>query len=199
MKKTLLAGTIAVAVLVLASGSAFAEETARPTPNPKTRLEQAEKKVEDLKKKVEERQVKNDAKKTELEQKRKTKNQERIDKFWAQMKRRLTQLIKNEKNLSERIGKKLDERAAAGVDVTELKRKLAAANVLIADAEKALTDADSQISAIVAGNEPKDALKKVQELNKGVMEKIRKAHQALVDVISSFRKAPTKPSPTPTS
>ncbi|MEK7125223.1 MAG: hypothetical protein AAB864_02455 [Patescibacteria group bacterium] len=183
MKKTSLVGAVLVAVLVLTAAPTRAEEDgASPKVSPSRRAEALEKRDEKAKERVE---------------KARTRNQERIRKFWEQMKRRLSVLIRNEKNLADRVQKRLDAQSE-NTNAAELKTKLDNAKKLIIAAETALSDADIQISRIASSSsEPKDAFKKVQELNKGVMSKIRAAHKALVEIISMTKRGLFKPSPTP--
>lgn len=182
MTKTSLTSAVLVAVLALTAAPAFAQEGSSPKPTPSKRIEALEKRTE---------------KAQERAEKARTKNQERIKKFWEQMKRRLTVLIRNEKNLADRIQKRLDAQSD-NTNAAELKTKLDDAKKLIVAAETALTAADGQIGGIAsASSEPKDALKKVQGLNKGVMEKIKAAHRALVEVVTMMKRGQFKPSPTP--
>jgi chromosome segregation ATPase len=177
--KVLTSAAVTLAFIAGVASPAFAiEGSATPRPTAKPTRTEIKQRVEELKKQAE---VKKD------------KRSERVQKFWDNMKRRLEILVRNQNKLADRIEKSIDQRAAKGRDVTELKAKLAEARAKIAEAEAALKDADGKVAGIIAGNEPKEALKKVNELNKEVLAKIRAAHQSLVDVLK-IRKG-EKPSP----
>lgn len=181
--KVLTSAAITLAFVAGVASPAFAiEGTATPKPTAKPIKTEIKQRVDELKKKVEE-------KKTEVKDKRK----DRVQKFWDNMKKRLEVLLRNQAKLADRIEKTINDRAAKGKDVTELRAKLAEARAKIAEAEAALKDADGKIAGIVTDNDAKEALKKVNELNKEVMAKIKAAHQALVDVLR-IRKG-EKPSP----
>lgn len=186
MKKMLSVGAAAFAVAALLVVPAFADE--QSSPSPKSGQDQQKQSTEDRVRDLEK-------KKEQLEERRRTKNQERIQKFWEQMEKRLSVLIRNEKKLAERIDSQIAKRTAAGADMADTSGKLKKARTLIADAEKSLTDAASAITKIISGNEPKDAFAKVRNLNKDVLDKIKAAHKALVDVFSQVKQA--RPTPTP--
>lgn len=176
---------LVIAGLVLTTGAgAFAANTPSPAPSG----------LERVRAKVQERNQ-------EREQKLKEKAQnqrERMGTFWEKMQRRLERLIKNQKDLADRIGKRLDKAAENGKDVTALRAKLNDARVLIANAETELASATQKVKDLVAsGADPKEILKQVRELNQKVLKAIRAAHEALVDIIVNTKGLGGRPTPTP--
>ena len=163
---------LAIAGLVIAMGTvALADDTPSPTPS---RLERARAKVQE-------------------------RDQEQEQRLKEKMQHRLERLIKTQKRLADRIGKRLDKAAANGKDVTALRAKLNDARVLIAQAETELKNATQKIKDLIAsGVDPKDILKQAKELNQKVLKAIRAAHEALVDIITSTKGLGGKPTPTPT-
>lgn len=185
--KVLTSAVIALAFMAGVASPAFAvEASTTPKPSPKPTKTEIKQRVEDLKKKV-------DQKKNEVKDKRK----DRVQKFWDNMKQRLQLLITNQGKLADRIEKTINDRAAKGKDVTDLRVKLTEARTKIAEAQTALTDADAKVAGIVADNEPKEALNKVNDLNKEVLAKIKVAHEALNEVLK-VRKG-EKPTATPSA
>ena len=126
------------------------------------------------------------------------KRKEEIQKFWDKMVHRLQILIRNEKNLADRIQKRLDALISQGADVIDAKAKLAIARTKIADAEKALANASAQVSSIISSNDAKIAFSKVKDLNNQVLAKIKEAQRALVDAINATSAIKPSPSSTPT-
>jgi hypothetical protein len=182
----------AVAITMLAGAlsplMAFAQEGSSVTsPSPKPMRTEIKQKIE-----VKKEEIK--AKKEEKKEEKKDKNKERVQKFWNNHKHRLEILIGNQKKLADRIEKNLDKQVAKGKDVAEARAKLATARTAIADAEAALKDADGKVAGIISSKDAKEALKQVNELSKGIMAKIKVAHQALTDVLKT-RKVEKTPTP----
>ncbi len=185
--KRFVSGMVVAAVAMSLSGVALAVEgSPSPRPSKTPRVERAAEKRDEAKEKAAQ-------KKLEAGEKRK----EQLKKFWEKMKRRLEILIRNQSRLAERIGQKLDKMAANGKDVTALRKQLDDAKALIKKANDSLEAADAKIEDILKNNEPKAALEKIRALNKEVVDAIKAAHRALVDVMSGIKGA--RPSPTPTA
>lgn len=112
---------------------------------------------------------------------------ERVRKHFDRMLKRFDAAIERLEKLADRIESRLDKADENGKDVTALRAKLDGARAKIAEAQTALDDAASKFEAVVGSDNPRDAFKDVQELMKGVKEKIKAAHAAMVDVINSLK------------
>ena len=76
-----------------------------------------------------------------------------------------------------------------GKDVTALKAKLEIAKNKITDAATALGNAKAKFITMTASTDPKAVFKQVKDLVRGVEQKIKDAHHALVDVVKSIKGA----------
>lgn len=130
--------------------------------------EEREKRVEELKKKVGERRA------------------ERIEQFFNKMLEKFANAIERLKKFADRIEEKIN-RAEANKDVTEARSKLLTARERIADAEKELEDAKEKFTGAAQDPDFKAAFKKVREIVHGVVAKLKEAHAALVDVITTLK------------
>lgn len=115
------------------------------------------------------------------------KRKERIQKWVTQMQKRLTNLVDRLNKTADKIQARIDKLAAAGRDVTKLRADLAAARTKVTIAKDAVAGISAQATVIISSNEPTVAFRKLHELEKSVMQKIRDAHQALVKVLASTR------------
>lgn len=184
---TKVAGTIAALALIAAPALAHNEASAAsPSVSAKVKAEQHR---DEVKQKIQE-------KKAEIKEKVSDKQKQKIANFWDNMTKRLEILIRNQRRLADQISNRLDKLSAEGKDVTAARAKLADAKKMIQAAEDALHAGTASISNIVAQNDPKTALQKVRQLNKDVLEKIKDAHHALVDVMKAVKEANVKASPT---
>jgi len=181
---------VVLGVFLLSGSSALAQES--PSSSVKASVEV---KKEELR-----------AKKEEKKEARVDKKKERLQQFWNSMKHRLQALLKNQNRLADRIEAKLKKLKENGRDVAAQEAKLATARVAIKAAEDALKAADAAVADAIKNNEPDVALKKIREINKGVLEKVKAAHDALVDVMSGTKpgKLPkpsgsVSPSPSPST
>lgn len=157
---------------------------ASPTPTPSTKAEAHKEKEKENK--------------AEREAKKLAEQKDRILKFWNKMSHRLSILIRDQQRLADRIEKRINKMAADGKDVTSFRAQLATARTAITEAQSALDNAKSLVADAIANNDAKTALKKVQDINKDVLAKIKVAHKDLVDLIKSMSAATPTPTPTPT-
>lgn len=193
--KRYVAASVAVG-MALSAVAAFADTTPTPTHSPRPTKTPSR---TEIRQKIEEKKAEIKEKREEVKAKVADKRKERIQSFWDHMKKRLQRLIDNQTKLADRIAKRLDKASANGKDVVALKTQLDAAKALIKQAQDALNAGDAAVADIIAKNEPKDALKKVQQLNKDILAKIKAAHEALNKVIRATKGLGEKPTPTPTA
>jgi len=123
---------------------------------------------------------------------------ELIAKWWSRAERRLRGIIDRQRKLADRIEARLKKLEDAGKDTDTQEDALAAARLKISASASALASASAEVHAIVDDNAPADAFRKLHDLHKGVVAKIRESHQALVRVIVSLKELKETPSPTPT-
>ncbi len=81
----------------------------------------------------------------------------------------------------------LKEEFENGRDVVDVRSKLLTAREKIADAERALGDAKAKYNEATKNPDFKAAFKKVREVVAGVKEKVKAAHRALVEVVTSLK------------
>lgn len=87
-------------------------------------------------------------------------------------------------SLSSRISSRINKFDQAGKDTTQAKAKLNEANVRIQEAKDALLKMQQGIEAAITSATPKKTFAASKDkLVKGVMDKIKAAHKALVDTI----------------
>src|SRR3989338_2044496 len=201
------AGTLLIAV------SAFAQ-TASPTPTPTpsafvsvtpsvtvsptvspTRKE--ERKMEQEERMVERKaqQVERMEKKIEkLEERRK----ENIRRHFRKMRHRFEVLVKRLYNFSNPISRRLDRMAGAGINVATPQAKLAAVREEIAKLKTDLNSASSTVDAILHDTaNPKEAFEEVRGHVKSFMDRVKKIHRMLIDIIVSLKGMSEKPSVSP--
>lgn len=111
-----------------------------------------------------------------------------IRKFFANMARRLENMISRLEQLAGRIESRLKKFEERGADVTGAKEKLAAARTKIVEAKEALTEAKGKLEGVLSSQNSKEAFKEVREgLVKGVVNKIKEAHEALVGATRALK------------
>jgi len=115
------------------------------------------------------------------------KRAERVEQFFQQMVEKFKNAIERFKNFTDRIAERLNKAEENGKDISELRAKLALANEKILEAEKALEDAKTKYSEAVKEPDFKVAFQRVKEIVRGVTEKVKAAHRALVEVVSSLK------------
>ena len=186
MQKTTVSAVALVAFLAMTVPAQAVESTSSPKPQRQEIRSEVRAKVE--------------AKKSELKAKAEQKRKDVTKKFWRNASSRFEKLFSVELRLADKIGKRLDEAAKNGKDVTAQRAALAAARVSIASAQQAVKDASAQVEVILADTtlSAQDAKAKLQALHKGVLEKLRVAHKQLVDVVVSMRGLKASPSVSPT-
>ena len=210
IKHVLVAGALIIApIFVLAdNASSTSASNARKMLNQELRQKQAALKQEAQKKRQAleaEMKTKRDALMQEMKMKRQTFEQEKqqridalkkklgderakkIEQFFNNMVKKFEAAIDRLNKLADRIDALLNKAAAAGKDVSAQKTALQAARVKITAVETALGDAKTQFGAMAKSADPKTAFQKVKELVRGVEQKIKDAHSALVNVVSSTK------------
>lgn len=131
--------------------------------------EEAKQRVEAMKKKLGEERAK------------------RIEQFFNNMVRKFENAIDRLNNLAERIESRLTKTEDAGNDVAKQRDLLKVARDKITAVETALSDAKAKFAEMAKSENPKEAFKKVKELAHSVAEKVKEAHKALVDVVTSLK------------
>lgn len=146
---------------------------------------------EALRKELEEKRAKFlEEKKTRVEELKKKvgeKRAERIEQFFQKMLEKFGNVIERLKRFADRIEERINRAEANGKEVTAARAKLLTARERIADAEKALEDAKAKFTEAAKDPDFKAAFKKVREIVHGVAAKLREAHRALVEVITTLR------------
>jgi len=155
------------------------------------REEQKEKREEFREERASKSQELRDKAKERLSQARK----ELIKKWWSRAERRLRGIIDRQRRLADRIEARIEKLEDAGKDADEQKDALAAARLKIDASATALASASVGVDAVIANNVPADAFRKLHDLHKGVVGKIRESHRALVQVIVSLKALKATPSP----
>ncbi|MDP3784992.1 MAG: hypothetical protein Q8R12_02860 [bacterium] len=107
-----------------------------------------------------------------------------IRKFFTQMGRRLEAAILRLEKMADKIASRIQKFEERSGNVSEAKAKLALAKAKIAEAKAAYADAKLKLEDALKSETPKEAFAKVREgLVKGVVEKIKEAHQALIEAV----------------
>lgn len=136
------------------------------------------------------------ARREELKKKLGEKRAENIERFFNKMVEKFAAVIDKLENFADRIGERLDKAAETGRDVASLDEKLESARGKIGEVKTALEDAKVKYAEAVKDPDFRVSFKKVREVVHGVKEKVKEAHRALVEVVSSI-KGLTPPSPAP--
>ena len=111
----------------------------------------------------------------------------RIEEYFKNMVKKFEEAIRRHVEYSDKIAEFLNKAETNGKDVTELRAKLSVANTTLTEAERALENAKAKYSEVATSTAVRTRFKEVHTLVEGVAEKIRAAHQAFVEVISSTR------------
>lgn len=175
----------------------------------KEKADQEKAKAEEKKAKEQEKANQEKIKTTEKKAKEQEKTQRSLDnvrKFWGDMVKKLEELLKNEDRTASGLSDKLDKAALKSKDVTAFRKQLDDAKKLLADARIALKNAGSKVEDILkTETDMKVAKQKVMDLEKGIRDQVKAAHQALEEVRKTMKglnkeesKPSTSPSPTPT-
>jgi len=107
--------------------------------------------------------------------------------YFNNMVRKIQAAINREIKLADRIESRLNKLALAGKDVADLKVKLADVRTAISDAQKYLDDAKTQMETVLKSDNVKQAFQDVKTLIKNAVEKVKLAHQKLVDIVNSMK------------
>lgn len=99
--------------------------------------------------------------------------------------KRLTAAAERLEKLGDRLESRLDKLSAGGVDVSKSKELLAAARAKIAETKTGIDEAKTEIETALSSESPKEAFQKVREITGAANEKLKEAHKALVEAISS--------------
>lgn len=111
----------------------------------------------------------------------------RVEQFFNNMVRKFENAIDRLNNLADRIDSRLKKTEDAGNDVAKQRDLLKVARDKITAVETALSDAKAKFAEMAKSENPKEAFKKVKELARGVAEKVKEAHRALVEVVTSLK------------
>lgn len=156
--------------------------------------QEAKKKREELKqelqKKQEEFRAKVEERKTELKKKLGVERAKNIDAFFSRMAEKFEDAIKRLNDLSDRIESRLNDSEASGKDVSAARAKLAGAREKITVAQTSLDGARASYTSAVQSDDFKGAFARVRTVVSGVKEKVKDAHAALVDVVTSLKSIP---------
>lgn len=123
----------------------------------------------------------------ELKKKLGEKRAERIEVFFQKMVEKFEKAFARLHEFAGRIASRLDKAAENGRDVSMPREKLKIAEERIVEAERALEDAKVRYTEAAKDPDLRVAFGKVRELVQGVAAKVRAAHRALVDVITSLK------------
>jgi len=137
----------------------------------------------------------------ELRKKLGEKRAENIERFFNNMVRKFENAIERLEKLADRIDARLKKAKERGKDVASLEDLLQAARGKIDAVKTALEDAKAKYTAATGDPDFGRSFKKVKELVRGVAQKAKDAHKALVEVIRSTKglgvDAATSTPPTP--
>lgn len=142
---------------------------------------------EEVKKKRESFKDEAEKRREELKKKLGEKRAEKIESFFKKMVEKFENTVNRLDKLADRISNRLDKAEDNGRDVAALREKLVAAKSKIAEVETVLDEAKAKYAEAVKEPDFKVAFQKVKEIVKGVSEKVRLAHSALVDVVNSIK------------
>lgn len=131
--------------------------------------QKAKERVENLKKKLGEERAK------------------RVEQLFNNMARKFEAAIDRLNKTADRIDALLKKASASGKDVSKQMDILTAARGKISAVETALQGAKAQFAAMAQSADTKTAFNKVKELIRGVEQKVKEAHAALVDVVKSIK------------
>lgn len=159
---------------------------------------------DEVKKKREDFKEKAEVRRDELKKKLGEKRAINIEKFFSKMVEKFENAVDRLGKFADRIEERLNKAADRGKDVVALRDKLAKAREKITAAQSALTDGKTKYGEAVRVADFKVAFKQVKEVTRGIKEKVKEAHAALVDVIRSTKglgideeKPATPPAPAP--
>lgn len=103
-------------------------------------------------------------------------------------------------SLSSRVSNRINKLVEQGADMTEAKAKLNGANLKIQEAKDSLVSLQQGIESAIVSAQPKKAFAAIKVNSiKGVMDKIKAAHKALVDTIVILQKTAKSQNVTATS
>jgi hypothetical protein len=199
MRKTTVSAAALVAVFMAMAVPVQAEDVTS-SPRPLRTLLPIRKEIRNDRQEIRaEVRAKTASKSMELKGKSEQKRKDAAKKFWSNVTNRLSKLLAGEVKLADRIAKRLDEFASKGKDVTSQKAALVTARASIVAAQQSVKDAGVQVDAILADAtlSAKDMKAKLQDIHKGLLEKIRLSHKQLVDVVVSIRAVKASPSVSP--
>ena len=156
-----------------------------------TRKEELRKKTEETRKEVELRKEEirkaAEEKREEFKARLDERRQENIKRFANQMFDRFDAAIERLNKLADRIESRLDKLEEAGRDVDTYRDLLEDARAKIELAIEANEAAEVSIEEVVVSDDPKTAFEKCRGFTKEVVEALKAAHQALVDVIAAIK------------
>lgn len=142
---------------------------------------------DEIKKKRESFKDEAEKRREELKKKLGEKRAERIESFFKKMVEKFENAVDRLNKLADRIDGWLNKAEDNGKDVALFREKLTAAKLKITEVETALDEAKVKYAEAVKEPDFKVAFQKVKEIVRGVSEKVRLAHGALVDVVNSIK------------
>ena len=154
---------------------------------------------EQIKKQREDFMVQAKARREALKKKLGEERAQRIEDFFGQMVGRFENAIDRLNGVADKIDARLASSTANSADIASLRDKLTAARGEITEAQTALTDAKTKYADAAKSPDFRVAFGKVRELVKGVAEKVKDAHRALVEVIAAIKEAGAQGSPAASS
>ncbi len=157
------------------------------------RKEELQKQIEETKKNIEARkeelQKAAEEKRADMKQHLDERRQENIKRFANQMFDRFDAAIDRLNTLADRIESRINKLEELGQDVSTYKTLLDEARTKIDLAIQAQAAAETSVDEIVVSDDPKSSFEKCRGFTKEVVEALKAAHQALVDVIEAMKAA----------
>lgn len=135
---------------------------------------------EELKKAAEE-------KRADIKQRLDERRQENIKRFASQMFDRFDAAIARLNTLADRIESRINKLEELGQDVAEYRALLDEGRAKIELAIEAQAAAETSVDEIVISDDPKSSFEKCRGFTKEVVQALKAAHQALVDVIEAMK------------
>ncbi len=122
-----------------------------------------------------------------LQKKLGEKRGERIEQFFTKMTEKFDSALERLEKTADKIEGRLTKAAENGRDVVALRAKLTEARAKIEEARTFLEDAKAKYSDAAKNADFKAAFRNVKEVVQSVSGKIKEAHRALVEVITSMK------------
>lgn len=150
-------------------------------------------KLEEIRERVRERK---EAIRLEIQERQATRaarlaerRKEQIRLFFSRLARRIQAAINRLERLISRIKSRLNKIESENEDIetVDVRETLDEAEVKLASASAALTEAETSLEDILAAEEPKEAFTDVRDLIKGIKQQLIEIHSMLVHVIGDIK------------